>query len=252
MKDTKGKHTMHYYQEESKKYDKKRFESPIGAYIDSVEKWMVLKNLRKEKVLELCCGTGRFAGFLSKKGFKYFGVDFSKNMLEKAKIKNKGHKNIKFKLLDVKNLGKMPHNYFDNIFVARAIKFWQNPQQVIDDSYKLLRSNGRLILCFQSKDKSLSGFLMRLSRKIQDKFPILRSHKVGTEKYYYSKEIARFAKKAGFRVVSQKSYFNFFAYTWFMRNLGFGLQKLLAGFFRTFDNHFNFGWRRVIVCEKRI
>lgn len=251
MKNKGEVYTKDYYEIESKKYDKKRFHSPIGEYIDDIEKLMVLKNLKKGNVLELCCGTGRFATYLYKKGFKYVGVDFSKSMLDKAKKKNKGTKGLIFKIFDVKDLGKkMPRNSFDNIFVARAVKFWQNPQQVINDSYKLLRKDGKIILCFQAKDRSLSCILMRLSKKIQDKIVILRSHTVGTEKYYHSKEIIKMLKKAGFKIVDKHHYFNFVGYTWFMRNFGVKIQRLLAIFFRKFDNHFNFGWRTVIVAKK--
>jgi ubiquinone/menaquinone biosynthesis C-methylase UbiE len=249
---TRGKQTEDYYQIESDKYDKKRFVSPIGQYIDDIEKLMVLKNLKPGNVLELCCGTGRFATFLCKKGHPYSGVDFTKNMLDQAKEKNKDCKELTFKLLDVKDLGKeLPHNSFDNIFVARAIKFWQTPQQVIDDSYKLLKEEGRIVLCFQGKDRSLSGILMNLNQKTQDKHIFLRSHKVGTEKYYDSKEIIKMMKESGFKIVSKHSYFNFAAYTWFMQKFGRIPQKILARFFRIFDNHFNYGWRTVIVGVKK-
>jgi len=251
MKNNKGKQTEEYYQEESKKYDQKRFCSPIGKYIDDIEKLMVLKNLKKGNVLELCCGTGRFASYLFKKGFNYTGVDFSVGMLSKAKAKNK-ECNVRFIRSDVKDLRKkIKQESFDNIFVARAVKFWQDPKQVINDSYRLLKKNGKLILCFQAKDKSLSRILYKLSQKTQDKHIFLRSYKVGTEKYYHSKQITNMMKNAGFKIIKKRCYFNFFAYTCFMKRLDPLSQKLLAKFFRIFDNHLNFGWRTVIVGVKK-
>ena len=159
--------TKKYYKEESKIYDLKRFTSPVGKHIDNVEKSIVFKNLKGKNVLELCCGTGRFATYLANKGFKYYGIDFSQPMLDEAISKNKIKGNVTFKRLDVKDLGTLTPNTFNSIFTARAIKFWQNPQQVIDDCYNLLKDGGRIILCFQSKDKSLVRGKM----------------KVGTEKY---------------------------------------------------------------------
>lgn len=238
--------TKEYYDKESKIYDKKRFSTPMGRWIDKIEKEMVLKNLTGWTALELCSGTGRYANYLTEKGFTYTGIDNSKGMIKKAKEKNK---NGDFILKDVKDIKKLKKQY-DNIFVARAIKFWDNPQKVINDSYELLTNHGQLILCFQNKDWYLNKILMDREQEKQDKHPYLRTHSVGTEKYYYDIEIETMMLKAGFKNITTKHYFHLIGYVIIKDFIPKILQHPIVWLFKTFDNKLNIGYRTCMVGEK--
>lgn len=71
---------------------------------------------KSAKILELCCGSGRLTVPLAKEGFNISGVDNSKSMLEKAKLKAKNER-VKIELIeaDVRTLD-LPDKY-DLIFI---------------------------------------------------------------------------------------------------------------------------------------
>ena len=47
-----------------------------------------LKPTKSGKYLDIGCGTGNYTNELQKNGFQFIGIDPSKQMLEKAKLKN--------------------------------------------------------------------------------------------------------------------------------------------------------------------
>lgn len=67
-------------------------------------------------ILDVGCGAGVKSRYLTKKGFKVIGVDFSENMIEIAKRESP---NIQFDVVDVYEIDKYPHT-FDGIF-AQAV-----------------------------------------------------------------------------------------------------------------------------------
>jgi SAM-dependent methyltransferase len=64
-------------------FDEARFE----AATDQVEKILSLTEFGGRNVLDLCCGPGRHAILLAKRGFNVTGVDRTRFLLEKAKAR---------------------------------------------------------------------------------------------------------------------------------------------------------------------
>ncbi len=72
----------------AQQYDQERFGSPLGKFVDWLEK-MALQNAlkrvgRASVALDIPCGTGRITEFLLTRGFEVTGADISDEMLEVA------------------------------------------------------------------------------------------------------------------------------------------------------------------------
>jgi len=77
------------YDHEAADYDETRFKNGMGRHLDYMHK-KILESLiisSGKLVLEAGVGTGRFATWLAKKGFRVIGIDISKEMLKKTKEK---------------------------------------------------------------------------------------------------------------------------------------------------------------------
>jgi ubiquinone/menaquinone biosynthesis C-methylase UbiE len=80
----------HHYQrpESSENYDRRRFSSVYGAFVDRLEKRALRRMLRhlpsEAVVLELACGTGRMTQVATTMGLRVVGLDISRGMLDNA------------------------------------------------------------------------------------------------------------------------------------------------------------------------
>jgi ubiquinone/menaquinone biosynthesis C-methylase UbiE len=90
-------------------YDRLRFKSLKGKWLDAQEKKIIgdLLGFLPEggRILDLACGTGRIAEFLLSRGYRVCGADISGQMLEVAqeKLKNFGE-SIEFRQADAERL----------------------------------------------------------------------------------------------------------------------------------------------------
>ena len=96
------------------------------------------------KLLDLGCGTGRFAIPIAQKlNYHVVGADNSIDMLNKAKIKN-GSEKISWELQDATGL-TYEDNYFDIIFISHLLHHFDKPDLVIQECYRVLKSGGLLL-----------------------------------------------------------------------------------------------------------
>lgn len=105
-----------------------------------------LKN--KDKVLDLCCGQGRHAISLAKKGFNVTGVDYSGYLLEVAKERAQGEKvKVNFIRRDVRNLNLK--NSFDvvlNLFTSFGYGSDKDNERIIKNVAAALKPGGYFLL----------------------------------------------------------------------------------------------------------
>lgn len=111
------------------------------------KKLVSLLELRgREKVLDVCTGTGKLAFLLSKKVGKegsVFGVDFSKEMLGEAEKKlNSRSSNISFAFSDATDLN-FPDNSFDAVTVSFGIRNIIDTSAALREAYRVLKPGGR-------------------------------------------------------------------------------------------------------------
>ncbi|MBI2251967.1 MAG: ubiquinone/menaquinone biosynthesis methyltransferase [Armatimonadetes bacterium] len=98
----------------------------------------------KERVLDVCTGTGELAyefyKIVKNKG-EVIGVDLSKDML---KIAKKKFPQIKFEFGDALNLN-FKKNYFNFVSIAFGLRNLENLKKFFLESFKVLKKGGKII-----------------------------------------------------------------------------------------------------------
>jgi SAM-dependent methyltransferase len=96
------------YDKAAAHYDSAFTNTLLGVLLRS-KVWRVLQSRfpKGSKVIELNCGTGSDAKFLSECGVKVHATDVSPQMLETTKLKNRDNPNITVSLVDLENVNIM-------------------------------------------------------------------------------------------------------------------------------------------------
>jgi len=120
-----------------------------------IEKLKIKKN---GKILEIGVGTGLNLPFYPF-NCTVFGIDFSEAMLEKAMQKRIKSKVILEKM-DANKL-KFPDNFFDKVLMTYVLRVAPNPNKVLDEIARVLKSKGKLVIVdqFKKKDSSLLNII---------------------------------------------------------------------------------------------
>ncbi len=138
------------YDREAKVYDAKRSFYEVG-YGGLRERKMLSLFCRGPKVLNVACGSGRLLSFLSEKGFEVVGIDFSKGMLNVAKKKTVGCRNLDLLIADAEFL-PFRKDAFDEIVCSRAFKFFPSPLSALNEGSRVLRKSGKIILTLETSE----------------------------------------------------------------------------------------------------
>lgn len=117
----------------------------VGREILLLMQEELLKESNLGQVLELGCGTGLYTVALKKKSENIVATDFSDEMIEIAKQKRGNLENVKFQKADAKNL-EFDEKSFDTVFMANLIHVIGNAGQVIQESKRVLKNGGQLII----------------------------------------------------------------------------------------------------------
>jgi ubiquinone/menaquinone biosynthesis C-methylase UbiE len=142
------------------------------------------------KVLDLGCAFGRDSKMFAKNGFETYGVDFSSQMIKKAK---KLVPSVKFEVMDVLDL-KFKNNFFDGVWCSAVLLHLKKVliPKALYEINRVLKKSG--VLFVYLKEGSNEGI-------IKDK------RYGGVEKYYsyfQKDEFIKFLTETGFKVVKSK------------------------------------------------
>ncbi len=96
-------------------------------------------------VLELACGIGNYTKNLSPQSKSILATDISEEMVRVAKEKLNSYANIKVKKADCYKTGLKSRGY-NTIFMANLIHVASEPEEVLKESYRLLKNKGRLVI----------------------------------------------------------------------------------------------------------
>ena len=109
-----------------------------GRVVDIVD----VKN--NSKILDAGCGTGNLLVLLEKSGknLGIHGIDISKEMIKIARRKTD---NINLKIGLVENMD-FKNNFFDYIFSIDAFHHYSDKDIAMNNFYRVLKKNGRLII----------------------------------------------------------------------------------------------------------
>jgi ubiquinone/menaquinone biosynthesis C-methylase UbiE len=172
---------MNIFDTYTKEYDR-WYEENRFVYLSELE---ALKKVvpRKGKGLEIGVGTGRFAQPL---GVSY-GIDPSEKMLEIAR-----RRGIKTFVGKGENL-PFDEDEFDFVLIVITLCFVDNPEQVISESRRVLKDDGRLIVGIVDKDSHLGKFYLEKKKE---------GHRFYKEANFFSaKEIMELLKKYNFKKI---------------------------------------------------
>ncbi|MEI2739741.1 MAG: class I SAM-dependent methyltransferase [Chitinophagaceae bacterium] len=119
----------------------------------------VMSPSASQSILEIGFGNGRFFNKIFSKAnmLKVTGLDFSETMFKAASDNNKeliatGKLHLHFGSSD-----KLPFadNSFDKIFCINVIYFWDEPQQHLQEMFRVLKSGGRFYATVRTKESML-------------------------------------------------------------------------------------------------
>jgi len=119
-----------------------------------------VSELMPKRILDVATGTGDLAIAMSRTtATEIVGCDISEGMMEvgRKKVAKKGLSNlIKFKLGDSEGL-PFEDNSFDAATIAFGIRNFQNPQQGLEDIYRVLRPGGKVFVLEFSNPEEFPG-----------------------------------------------------------------------------------------------
>lgn len=115
-----------------------------------------LKPIKGGKYVDIGCGTGNYTNKLQKKGFQCIGIDPSKEMLAKAKLKNNA---IDWKIGTAENI-ELPDNFVDGIIGSLTIHHWTNLNSAFSELARILKPHGRLVI-FTATPEQMKGYWLQ-------------------------------------------------------------------------------------------
>lgn len=134
-------------------YEEKQ-ETIVGKDLISLVKNELLSEEKHGNVLELGCGTGLYTEILQKKATNILATDYSEEMIAAATKKRGQLKNTEFAQANALNL-EFKDSCFDTVFMANLIHIIGDAEKVIDESKRVLKNGGKLIVSsFAMEDMS--------------------------------------------------------------------------------------------------
>ncbi|MFD1316464.1 class I SAM-dependent DNA methyltransferase [Namhaeicola litoreus] len=167
--------------------------------LDKIATIETLNKLKFSKVIELGCGTGKNTIYLLKKADKVIGLDFSQEMLNKAKEKIQD-KRVQFNRADFTTKWNIENNYADLITCNLVLEHVKNLDFVFDQANQKLKCDGYFFISELHPFKQYSGSKAKFETEngIQE-----------LETYvHHISEYLNAAKKNGFELVEIKEWFD--------------------------------------------
>ena len=167
-------------------------ESPIELFLFGRWREEALSNL-SGKVLDVGVGTGKNLKYYPA-GCSVIGIDNSAGMLEKAREKARGMKNITLLLMDAEHL-EFPANSFDYVVTTFVLCSIPDPVKALKEIRRVLKPSGELI----SLEHMLSS--NPLITRIEDLINPIMFFFMGVN---VNRKTVRNIEKAGFTIRKQK------------------------------------------------
>ncbi|MGA2615412.1 MAG: methyltransferase domain-containing protein [Spirochaetia bacterium] len=178
----------------AKTYDRRRFD--FMRFMQS--RTLHLIDVRKGmSFLDIGCGTGwavrRTAQLLNGVG-KFYGIDISPQMIEKANEQTLKGRNIKFK---VGNAEELPfgNGTFDVVLCTNSFHHYKNPKKVLTEMARVLKSDGAVYITDLTADSLISRIIDNRQRKIE------KEH----VRFYGTKDYQKMFSQVGLTYIGQKT-----------------------------------------------
>jgi ubiquinone/menaquinone biosynthesis C-methylase UbiE len=137
----------------------KKFGENLPWCLEKIPLWfkqtIKSKWVKPSKTLDLGCGLGNYANYLTENGFKVTAIDISKKAIYLAK-KKYSLKNLKFKVQDIFKL-KSLNQKFDFVYEISILHniHPDKREKYVKQIYSVLNENGKLLVCCFSKEDLL-------------------------------------------------------------------------------------------------
>jgi len=114
-----------------------------------------IQNLQIEagnKILELGHGNAGHVEFIFEQAenIKYYGLEMSELMFQEARQTNRNYVSQKQAFFSIYDGNTIPFedNSFNKVFTVNTIYFWQEPEKLLSEIYRVLQSKGILCITF--------------------------------------------------------------------------------------------------------
>ncbi len=161
----------------------------------------LIKPLKIKKALDVGCGSGQYMKKLINLGIYTAGIDYSKKMIELAKVnlREENHKKFILKTADANHL-PFRASTFDFALAVGLLEYLSNPSKAVSEITRILKPNGYCVISFSKKWSPF--FLLRV-------YPgsILRKKFLGLPELatvFDLKDIQKFAKENNLQTVKIK------------------------------------------------
>ena len=122
-----------------------------------------LSQLTVGPILEIGCGTGKNTGLLAKIGERVHGLDFSAEMLAKARAKIK-HPNVTFDTADLTRRWPVDEESFELIACNLVLEHIENLDHIFAEAARVLRPGGRFYVSEFHPFKQYDGKAARFEK----------------------------------------------------------------------------------------
>ncbi|MBR9705525.1 class I SAM-dependent methyltransferase [Candidatus Pacearchaeota archaeon] len=151
------------------------------------EKYSIIKNLKKGKILDIGCAKGEFLSFLKNKGYDVYGVEPSAD----SKIAEKKGIKVKNSISDFKK------NFFDIITMWQVIEHLHNPNETLKKINHLLKKDGNLVISTLNMESSEAKFFKKHWFHLD----------IPRHLYFFSpKTLKKLLQKNGFKIIKIKHF----------------------------------------------
>jgi SAM-dependent methyltransferase len=116
------------------------------------------------EVLELACGTGEVTGALRRLGHRVTALDFSEEMLARARAKHADDDGARFALADAEYTREPPGRY-DAVVCRHLVWTLTDPEAALADWFRVLRPGGHLLV-FDGDFAAPHGTRGRLAQRL--------------------------------------------------------------------------------------
>ena len=106
---------------------------------------------RDQDVLEAACGAGMGLGYLARVARRVVGGDIDEQVLSFAERQYRGRPNIEVRQFDGQSM-PFPEASFDVVLLYEAIYYLPRPDKFFEESKRVLRPGGHLVICSVNKD----------------------------------------------------------------------------------------------------
>lgn len=136
-----------------------RSEKEAIEFINTLEKILSLKP--EQKILDLCCGTGRYSMALAKRGYLVTGLDLSTRLIDFAEKRSKElGVNVDFIVSDMRDIPFS--DYFDGILnMFTSFGYFVDDsenEKVITAASNAIKKDGWIVLDYLNRDNILQNF----------------------------------------------------------------------------------------------